>query len=368
MQIFILGMHRSGTSLLTRLLNLMGVYLGPEGSLLLPAEDNVKGFWERVEILEMHEAILERMGMSWYRVAGFNPQVLDAESERIFSIKVPQFCYNIDSHRPWALKDPRLCLFFSRWKPYLEVPLCIFMYRRPLQVARSLAKRNGFPISFGLALWEYYNIMAVRSMTDCPNMMVYFDDLMRRPVATGRKIFAKLKEFGVQRINFPSTSEIKGFISPSLIHHKIEEVEEEAYVTCRQQAIFKFLRERETLDSFLYEISPHAQETINEYQAKEDMGKKFDRQREALNSALAEKALLEEREEHFKSEKTALGELNTDLIRERNELKREIVENQKEIVGLLRNLENLRNQLEIKNMHMFKMRSEIWYSRKEQDK
>ena len=33
MQIIVLGMHRSGTSLVTRLINMMGAYFGPEGSL-----------------------------------------------------------------------------------------------------------------------------------------------------------------------------------------------------------------------------------------------------------------------------------------------------------------------------------------------
>ena len=34
MQIIVLGMHRSGTAVMTKLLNMMGAYVGAEGSLM----------------------------------------------------------------------------------------------------------------------------------------------------------------------------------------------------------------------------------------------------------------------------------------------------------------------------------------------
>ena len=64
--ICILGMHRSGTSLLTRVLNLMGVYLGPDAHLLQPLAENPKGFWEHKEIWKLNEDILWRLGGSWH--------------------------------------------------------------------------------------------------------------------------------------------------------------------------------------------------------------------------------------------------------------------------------------------------------------
>lgn len=64
--ICILGMHRSGTSLLTRILNLIGVYLGSDEALTVePAEANPKGYWEHHEITSISDAILKRPGGSW---------------------------------------------------------------------------------------------------------------------------------------------------------------------------------------------------------------------------------------------------------------------------------------------------------------
>ena len=57
----ILGMHRSGTSLLARI-NLLGVYLGPPNRLMPAAPENPKGFWEYQPIMELNNEILARLG------------------------------------------------------------------------------------------------------------------------------------------------------------------------------------------------------------------------------------------------------------------------------------------------------------------
>jgi len=58
MQILVLGMHRSGTSMVTRLINMMGAYFGPENSVGEITDDNSKGFWERPEIFKLNESLL----------------------------------------------------------------------------------------------------------------------------------------------------------------------------------------------------------------------------------------------------------------------------------------------------------------------
>src|SRR6266446_2813151 len=61
----ILGMARSGTSLVTRISNLAGLYLGPEQSLLAPNHGNLKGYWENSKIVDLNDAILASFGGSW---------------------------------------------------------------------------------------------------------------------------------------------------------------------------------------------------------------------------------------------------------------------------------------------------------------
>src|SRR6516162_4141212 len=62
----VLGMHRSGTSLVARLMNLLGIDLGAEEHLLGPQPDNPKGFWEYEPILDLNGEILGRLGGNWH--------------------------------------------------------------------------------------------------------------------------------------------------------------------------------------------------------------------------------------------------------------------------------------------------------------
>src|ERR1044072_904172 len=58
-------MPRSGTSLITRVLNIMGVALGPEQHMLEPTASNPKGYWEQREINALNDAILSVFGGSF---------------------------------------------------------------------------------------------------------------------------------------------------------------------------------------------------------------------------------------------------------------------------------------------------------------
>ena len=60
--ICVIGMHRSGTSALTRILNHLGVSLGPEEQLLEPAPHNPGGFWENERVFELNDELLEALG------------------------------------------------------------------------------------------------------------------------------------------------------------------------------------------------------------------------------------------------------------------------------------------------------------------
>src|ERR1700722_14451555 len=69
--ICVLGMHRSGTSVATRVLNLLGVFLGAEDHFVSPGPDNPKGFWEYQSIVDLNIEILERLGGNCYEPPAF---------------------------------------------------------------------------------------------------------------------------------------------------------------------------------------------------------------------------------------------------------------------------------------------------------
>src|SRR4051812_9685492 len=109
MQIIILGMHRSGTSLTTRLVNMMGAYFGPETSVGEITADNPKGFWERPEVFKLNDAILAAKGCTWHDLSRWNPQEASIIPENL-ARHLAKITLGMDAFRPWVLKDPRLCL------------------------------------------------------------------------------------------------------------------------------------------------------------------------------------------------------------------------------------------------------------------
>ena len=65
--LLILGMHRSGTSALARVVNLLGAQLGSR--LLEPQTGiNKQGFWEHADVVSGHEALLGDLDSAWYDV------------------------------------------------------------------------------------------------------------------------------------------------------------------------------------------------------------------------------------------------------------------------------------------------------------
>lgn len=220
MQLIVLGMHRSGTSSVTRLLNLAGAYFGPEGIATDPNRENPKGFWERRDVREVCDGLLLGGGFDWWRIADFTP---DRIPETVIAEQADSFTrivHQLDAHRPWVMKEPRLCLLMSLLRPALEVPVFIHATREPLEIAESLAARNGFSVPVGLALWEAYTLGALAASSGQPRAHVSYAELLTDPVGVTTRLVAQLEELGVQGLRVPSEREITSFITPDLRHQR----------------------------------------------------------------------------------------------------------------------------------------------------
>ncbi len=109
-----LGMHRSGTSLVSHLVHrLLSIELD---TLLVPKKDNPKGFWEDTDVLQLNIEILDCLGIEWNSLSRFSiteddlNKLLDkfgTEASEILSRK-------LDHTMSWSFKDPRTTrLIFS---------------------------------------------------------------------------------------------------------------------------------------------------------------------------------------------------------------------------------------------------------------
>ena len=164
--IMVLGMHRSGTSAATRVLNLLGVELGSR--LMPPAPDNPTGFWEHLDAVEIHDRLLGNLGRSWDDFRPLPADWLHSAPAQHAEQQIQQLIRSEFSDTPlWAVKDPRLCLFVPLWERVLRSlgiePCALIVLREPAEIARSLHERNAIPAALGEALWCRYTAEAIRS-------------------------------------------------------------------------------------------------------------------------------------------------------------------------------------------------------------
>src|SRR6185312_12242151 len=76
--ILVLGMHRSGTSAVTRVLNLLGADLGSR--LVAPAADNPAGFWEHADAVKINDDLLQALGRTWYDMRDMPANWLESDA------------------------------------------------------------------------------------------------------------------------------------------------------------------------------------------------------------------------------------------------------------------------------------------------
>jgi GT2 family glycosyltransferase len=247
MQILILGMHRSGTSIVARLLNMMGAYFAPEGVSTGASAENPKGFWERRDVRALNDMLLQSAGADWDRLSSFSRVRVPKESAAHFKKEAGKIILAMDAHRPWFLKEPRLCVLAPLWLDLLELPVCVIVYRSPLEVARSLEMRNEFSPAFSLALWERYNVAALNATRGRRRIQVNHADLMAKPVATARSLARALETLGVRGLRAPSDEEILAFIDPSLYRAKETEVAVSQGLSASQRALSKAFRSGKAL-------------------------------------------------------------------------------------------------------------------------
>ena len=238
----VLGMHRSGTSAVTGALRLCGAWVGDEPELTGANEENPRGFWERRDIRRICDRLLQTAGAEWWKVANFDPSCIPPVTLNEQRQEFARVVSTLNDHRTWVIKEPRLCLLLPVLRDYLTNPFCIHVYRNPLEVARSLQKRNGFGIAGGIALWEAYNRHALNSAASIPRVMVSHESLMKHPVETLDELLERLEAQGVTHLARPDEEEVGRFISPALYRCKATEEEEYEYLTPSQRVLWEKLR------------------------------------------------------------------------------------------------------------------------------
>jgi hypothetical protein len=186
--IVIAGMHRSGTSALTRVVNLLGADLAAD---LVPAGvGNEQGHWESWAALKLHNRMLGELGYDVLSPLDFPRGWLEGPAAQPW---IDEIAAMVEADYAGAslfvVKDPRLVLFLPLWIAALRrleiAPLVIIPFRHPLDVAASLQRRERrfnrgreLPVGHGLAAWLRYVLAAERHSRGQRRSFVAFDRLL----------------------------------------------------------------------------------------------------------------------------------------------------------------------------------------------
>ena len=223
--VIILGMHRSGTSALTRVLSLLGYALPRD--VTGKAEGNMTGHWESASMMALNDRLLSELRLSWDSWHGLQLNQLGLDRKQIFIDSYQDIFIEVyNNQSDFVLKDPRLCRTAPIWLRAMKMlnitPKIILPIRNPLEVASSLEKRNGFSKAKSALIWLSYVIDAEHASRGYERVVTFYDQLLDRPKQTINHILTRLA------LNPPISVrdagvEFERFLQPNLRHHKFSQ-------------------------------------------------------------------------------------------------------------------------------------------------
>ena len=212
--VFVLGMHRSGTSLLAGTLQAAGLHLGEVNDF---ARYNRKGNKEQSDFRNLNDALLASAGGTWSTPPV--GQVVWSEAH-IARGRALVARYQAGP-RPWGFKDPRAVFTIEGWERLAPGARRVGMFRHPSLVAASLAARPGalwVAPAAGLELWWRYNSELLRLWTTAPFPLVEFST----PEPTLAKIGPVCERLGLQ-------PPVEPFFAAGLVHQDAPSVVDARY-------------------------------------------------------------------------------------------------------------------------------------------
>lgn len=179
--LLVLGAHRSGTSALSRVLNLCGASLGDR--LMGAAQGNEAGHWESAQAVAIDEALLQALDRRWNDLRPLPEGWAESAAADVATRAIADFAAaQLRAHPLWAIKDPRLCRLLPVWRKGLTQaglePAAVIIYRHPAEVAASLAARNGMARDEAMWLWWLHLADAIVGSRGLPRCVLSYDELL----------------------------------------------------------------------------------------------------------------------------------------------------------------------------------------------
>ncbi len=218
--IFVLGLPRSGSSALMEVLTGLGISLGDTDQLKKGDVHNPRGYFELNSVLEINETIIheslpntlsqlfQQIGMTneeidsatkdwgWTSCRGpVSPSKSFSENALDPIKKIQNMFSSIKA--PIAIKDARFSFTLPVWQKYFE-PVCILLWRDPVEFGDSLNKTSLIPHKFSFRLWSICLRSALQVAQGLPCLIMNHHELLQNAEASAQKIDTFLNNEGIK--------------------------------------------------------------------------------------------------------------------------------------------------------------------------
>lgn len=264
--VIILGMHRSGTSMLTMLLKKMGLFVGND---LDPFDLN-----ESLFFISLNDWLLNQCNAGWDNV--YNYQFMD---EFMLEKAIPLIKGELagkkrkkylgtskgfkhkniaDLDIPWGWKDPRNTITIDLWKRIFPDAKILHIYRNPIDVAQSLRKREQeirahSKLEFYVKILKFLDYKAIQTLS--PRMLhleegvKLWEDYVQRALALSEQYGEQVKHIRYEDFlesPAPILSNVIDFIDLPTDKKKIEKAVEKVDSSRK----FAFLKNEELVSLY----------------------------------------------------------------------------------------------------------------------
>ena len=203
----VVGMHRSGTSLLTAMLQALGVAL--PGTLIPGDRHNPEGYFEWDALVRLQERLLIDLDRWWPSAQGclaLPPGWLDHPASLVAHKNLIRLLEQVASSIKdpcWAFKDPRTSRLLPLWlrvASELDIPLrLILAVRDPAEVTRSLVQRDGSITGMNAEraqiLWWRFNLEPLEAAAKIvPVTVVHYGHWFSQPELQLQRLLAAIPE------------------------------------------------------------------------------------------------------------------------------------------------------------------------------
>ena len=278
--IIVLGVERSGTSVVAEMVNRWGAYAGPPEKLHEADAHAPRGYWEYLPLWDLLAELGDfDAGATWWD-PNFQQRMKGKAADPLYKQKATELMTEMHKGGPWFWKDPALSHFLPFWNQIWDDAIYIITVRHPLDTAVSWQKfimpanvpvRVSF-VAMNLLRWQHMMTLILQHTEGAQHrLFLGYEDIMRDPRAQAERLTNFLNsKFGNQDSSIQTMVDV---VEPRLWRNNcsipFNQVPE---ATAEQKTLYTFASQKienplEPFDVSKYPLSPGYLEFLNVQEA-----------------------------------------------------------------------------------------------------